>query len=202
MCCPTAIAAGKPWIVELDENTPPTTGLTDQNASDLRKRVLYDVYFSGAGGVEWYFGYQPNPIGGDVDVEDFRSREPMWKYMRLAREFMEVYLPFASMGPMDHLVTGESSAYGGAEVFAQPRHPYTQALFSATPVADPNRRKERVRLKGEPPSPLSPPPGCPFAPRCFMATEACTRGDPPLEAVNEEVKVACIHVEKPLPTQH
>ncbi len=86
------------------------------------------------------------------------------------------------------------------EVFERPRHPYTQALFSATPIADPNRHKERVRLKGEPPSPLAPPPGCPFAPRCFMATEACTQGDPPLEAVNERVKVACIHVEKPAQT--
>nr|WP_299240787.1 dipeptide ABC transporter ATP-binding protein [uncultured Halomonas sp.] len=83
-----------------------------------------------------------------------------------------------------------------SEVFTRPRHPYTQALFSATPVADPNRRKERVKLKGEPPSPLNPPPGCPFAPRCFMATEECTHGDPPLEAVTPRVKVACIHVEK------
>lgn len=83
-----------------------------------------------------------------------------------------------------------------SEVFTQPRHPYTQALFSATPVADPTRRKERVRLKGEPPSPLSPPPGCPFAPRCFKATAECIQGDPPLESVNPRVKVACIHVEK------
>nr|WP_297460328.1 dipeptide ABC transporter ATP-binding protein [uncultured Halomonas sp.] len=83
-----------------------------------------------------------------------------------------------------------------SEVFTQPRHPYTQALFSATPVADPTRRKERVRLKGEPPSPLNPPPGCPFAPRCFKATEECTWGDPPLEHVSPRVRAACIHVEK------
>lgn len=83
-----------------------------------------------------------------------------------------------------------------SEVFTRPRHPYTQALFSATPIADPTRRKERVRLKGEPPSPLNPPPGCPFAPRCFKATEECTWGDPPLESVNSRVKAACIHVER------
>lgn len=83
-----------------------------------------------------------------------------------------------------------------AEVFSGPRHPYTQALFSATPIAAPNRRKARVRLQGEPPSPLAPPPGCPFAPRCFKATEECSLGDPPLEAVTARVKVACIHVEK------
>ncbi|WIX32432.1 dipeptide ABC transporter ATP-binding protein [Salinicola sp. JS01] len=91
---------------------------------------------------------------------------------------------------------GQPVETGPAEtVFSQPRHPYTQALFSATPVADPNRRRERVRLKGEPPSPLSPPPGCPFAPRCHRATEACTRTDPPLEPVDDAVSVACIHVE-------
>nr|WP_298249224.1 dipeptide ABC transporter ATP-binding protein [uncultured Halomonas sp.] len=83
-----------------------------------------------------------------------------------------------------------------AEVFSHPRHPYTQALFSATPVADPNRRKERMRLQGEPPSPLSPPPGCPFAPRCFKATSECSLEDPPLEPVSAHVNVACIHVEK------
>ncbi|OLO08349.1 dipeptide ABC transporter ATP-binding protein [Salinicola sp. MH3R3-1] len=82
------------------------------------------------------------------------------------------------------------------EVFTTPRHPYTQALFSATPVADPNRRRERVHLKGEPPSPLAPPPGCPFAPRCHLATEECTQVDPPLEHVNDRVEVACIHVDQ------
>jgi len=81
-------------------------------------------------------------------------------------------------------------------VFTTPRHPYTQALFSATPVADPNRQRQRVKLNGEPPSPLAPPPGCPFAPRCFLATEACGQAVPPLEAVSDGVEVACIHVDQ------
>ncbi|WP_110670118.1 dipeptide ABC transporter ATP-binding protein [Salinicola halophilus] len=92
---------------------------------------------------------------------------------------------------------GQPVETGPAEaVFTTPRHPYTQALFSATPVADPNRQRERVKLKGEPPSPLSPPPGCPFAPRCHLATEECVKIDPPLETVAEGVKVACIHVDE------
>ncbi len=60
-----------------------------------------------------------------------------------------------------------------AEVFANPRHPYTRALLSATPVADPEHRKERIVLKGELPSPLDPPPGCVFNPRCPLAFERC-----------------------------
>jgi dipeptide transport system ATP-binding protein len=58
-------------------------------------------------------------------------------------------------------------------VFKMPRHPYTKALLSATPVADPFRTKERIMLRGELPSPIAPPPGCPFHPRCPEATERC-----------------------------
>ncbi len=63
---------------------------------------------------------------------------------------------------------------GPAEaIFAEPRHPYTRSLFSATPVADPERQKERIKLEGEPPSPLSPPTGCPFHPRCPLRIDRC-----------------------------
>ncbi|MFM2281955.1 MAG: putative dipeptide transporter component protein, partial [Pseudomonadota bacterium] len=65
-----------------------------------------------------------------------------------------------------------------ADVFAHPRHPYTAALLSATPVADPTRKKHRIELKGELPSPLNPPPGCPFNPRCANATDLCRQTMP------------------------
>jgi len=61
------------------------------------------------------------------------------------------------------------------EIFRAPRHPYTRALLSATPVADPGRKRERIRLKGELPSPLNPPDGCAFHPRCPYADERCHR---------------------------
>jgi len=63
-------------------------------------------------------------------------------------------------------------------IFDDPRHPYTRALLSATPVADPTRRKDRIVLHGELPSPLDPPSGCTFHPRCPLAFERCPREDP------------------------
>jgi oligopeptide/dipeptide ABC transporter ATP-binding protein len=54
-------------------------------------------------------------------------------------------------------------------VFGNPEHPYTEALMSAIPVADPERERVRVALRGELPSPLNPPAGCPFHPRCLIA---------------------------------
>ncbi|XKM40161.1 peptide ABC transporter ATP-binding protein [Rhizobium ruizarguesonis] len=67
-----------------------------------------------------------------------------------------------------------------AEVFARPRHPYTAALLSATPIADPDRAKTRIRLQGELPSPLKPPTGCHFNPRCWKAQDHCRQVSPEL----------------------
>jgi oligopeptide/dipeptide ABC transporter ATP-binding protein len=68
-------------------------------------------------------------------------------------------------------------------VFAKPAHPYTRALLEAVPVPDPDARHESVPIKGEAPSPIAPPPGCPFHPRCPYAIPACKQAIPPLEPV-------------------
>lgn len=67
-----------------------------------------------------------------------------------------------------------------AAVFDSPRHPYTQALLSATPVADPTREQTRIRLQGELPSPLNPPAGCAFNPRCWKTRDQCKTRAPEL----------------------
>ena len=66
-------------------------------------------------------------------------------------------------------------------LFGAPKHPYTKALLSATPRADPEAVKERIKLKGELPSPLSIPDGCPFAPRCWKVQSRCRAELPILE---------------------
>ncbi len=79
-------------------------------------------------------------------------------------------------------------------IFTSPRHPYTRALLSATPVAVPGAKRERILLTGEPPSPIAPPPGCPFSPRCFLAFDRCRTEKPPLER-KQGRDVACFAVE-------
>ncbi len=78
---------------------------------------------------------------------------------------------------------GRAVEHGSRDViFNDPKHPYTQALLSATPVADPTAKKHRIVLKGELPSPLNPPQGCPFHPRCPIAEDACKTWEAKLEA--------------------
>jgi oligopeptide transport system ATP-binding protein len=67
------------------------------------------------------------------------------------------------------------------ELYRAPRHPYTEALLNAVPIPDPTRRRQHELLKGEVPSPICPPPGCHFQPRCPYAREICANLDPPLE---------------------
>jgi dipeptide transport system ATP-binding protein len=81
------------------------------------------------------------------------------------------------------------------EIFKAPRHPYTQALLSATPVADPERPRSRIKLTGELPSPLDPPSGCAFHPRCAFANDRC-RTEMPFLINAGESKVACHAVEE------
>jgi dipeptide transport system ATP-binding protein len=79
-------------------------------------------------------------------------------------------------------------------IFDAPQHPYTQALLSATPLADPTARRNRIVLKGELPSPLNPPPGCPFHPRCPKAFDKCPTALPALEAGQDGHASACFAV--------
>ncbi|WP_340610197.1 dipeptide ABC transporter ATP-binding subunit DppF [Xenorhabdus bharatensis] len=80
-------------------------------------------------------------------------------------------------------------------IFNNPSHPYTQALLSATPRLNPELRRERIKLTGELPSPMNPPPGCAFAARCRHAFGPCTQLQPKLKQYGERL-VACFAVEQ------
>ena len=80
-----------------------------------------------------------------------------------------------------------------ADLFNKPRHPYTKALLSAVPVADPieGRKRERIMLQGDLPSPINPPSGCVFNTRCWKATDKCRTDVPQLLEISPKHKVAC-----------
>jgi oligopeptide/dipeptide ABC transporter ATP-binding protein len=81
-----------------------------------------------------------------------------------------------------------------ATIFSGARHPYTQALMEAAPVADPRAKRERSVLEGDVPSPLDPPKGCPFHPRCPHAMARCREETPQLTRRAEGHLAAC-HLE-------
>jgi oligopeptide/dipeptide ABC transporter ATP-binding protein len=83
----------------------------------------------------------------------------------------------------------ETAAYN--QIYTNPKHPYTQALLSAIPVADPRAKKERMVLKGDVPSPINPPSGCTFHPRCPHRMDICSNETPGLKDTGNHHEVAC-----------
>ena len=80
----------------------------------------------------------------------------------------------------------------GEDIYHAPQHPYTQSLISAIPIPDPHRRAKRTVLSGDVPSPIDPPSGCAFHPRCPLATECCRQETPRLrQAAEAKQRIAC-----------
>jgi len=124
----------------------------------------------------------------------------------LQKEFNLTYLFVAhNLSVVEHISDRVGVMYlgkmveltGRDEIFRNPLHPYTQALLSAIPIPDPNivEKRQRIVLKGDVPSPLRPPSGCRFHPRCPVALEHCSQQEPEFKEVAKDHWVACWRVE-------
>jgi hypothetical protein len=104
--------AGKPWVVNIDEIGPASRGVDpddreDNNQADVRAEVLWGNLMAGGGGTEYYFGYQNH--NNDLGCEDWRSRDQVWDFTKVALDFFHEYLPFDEMESHDELMDGSRS---------------------------------------------------------------------------------------------
>lgn len=154
-------------------------------------------------GIARALALKPKLIVGDEPVSalDVSVQSQVLNLMQdLQEEFKLTYLFIAhDLSVVEHVSDRIGVMYLGRLVeladkeslYKDPLHPYTQALLSAIPVPDPRRRKERIVLSGDVPSPANPPKGCAFHPRCIHAKPECSEIRPAMREVKPGHQVAC-----------
>ena len=173
------------------------------------QRALFPHQFSGGQrqriGIARALATQPDVIVCDEPVSalDVAIQAQILNLLRELQESFGLTYLFIShdLGVVQYMCDEVAVMYLGqiveqadrVSLFRKPLHPYTWALLSAVPSADPalRERGERIRLAGDPPSPIDPPPGCRFASRCPFAEDRCRQEMPALRRIGEGHAVAC-----------
>ncbi len=173
------------------------------------QRVLFPHQFSGGQrqriGIARALASRPDLIVCDEPVSalDVAIQAQILNLLRaLQKEFALTYMFIShDLGVIQHMCDEIAVMYLGQIVeqasrlalFREPLHPYTKALFSAVPSANPaeNRARQRLKIKGDPPSPIDPAPGCRFAPRCPLVEEPCRNVNPAAREVRPGHLVSC-----------
>lgn len=181
--------------------------LMEQVGLDPSRRNRYPHEFSGGQrqriGIARAIALHPRFIVADeaVSALDVSVQSQVLNLlMKLQRELGLTFLFIAhGLNVVRHISDRVGVMYLGSmvevapteELFSHPLHPYTAALLSSIPVPNPHKRRERIVLQGDVPSPANPPSGCRFHPRCPFAQDRCKAETPPLVEVLPKRQVAC-----------